>query len=102
MIELTHQQVQALEHAQVLPARVFNRTTQQTFVLLSVEEYERLTTDEYDDSPWTDEETAMLAAEAGEMLDTFGKDNRPFHARRTGDWAGAELRCRLPVPGNGG
>ncbi len=34
---------------------------------------ERLTQDEYDSSPWTDEETALLAAEAGETLDSFGK-----------------------------
>ena len=74
MIELTHQQVQALENAEPLPPRVLNPMTQQTFVLLSVDEYERLTQEEYDDSPWTDEETASLAAEAGEMLDTFGKD----------------------------
>lgn len=73
MIELTEQQVKALEHPEPLPARVVNPTTQQTFVLLSVEEYERLTHDEYDDSPWTDEEMAVLAAEAGEMLDSFGK-----------------------------
>jgi hypothetical protein len=75
MIELTEQQVQALEHPEALPPRVVNPKTQQTFVLLSVEEYERLTRDEYDDSPWTDEEMALLAAEAGEMLDSFGKES---------------------------
>ena len=28
----------------------------------------------YDDSPWTDEEMDLLAEEAGELLDSFGKD----------------------------
>ena len=73
MIDLTAQQVQALEHPEALPPRLLNPTTRQTFVLLSVEEYERLTHDEYDDSPWTDDEMTMLAAEAGELLDSFGK-----------------------------
>ena len=67
MIELTEQQVQALENAEALPARVLNPTTQQTFVLLSVDEYERLTQEEYDDSPWTDEEMELLAWEAGAL-----------------------------------
>jgi hypothetical protein len=73
MIELTEQQMQALEHPETLPPRVLHPGTRQTFVLLSVEEYERLTQGEYDDSPWTDEEMALLAGEAGEMLDSFGK-----------------------------
>jgi len=74
MIELTEQQVQALEHPEALPPRVRDPRTQQTFVLLPVEEYERLLRDQYDDSPWTDEEMELLAWEAGEMLDSFGKD----------------------------
>ncbi len=32
------------------------------------------TRDEYDDSPWTDEEMALLATEAGDLLDSFGKE----------------------------
>jgi hypothetical protein len=82
MIELTEQQAQALEQADALPPRVINPRTQQTFVLLSTTEYERLTNGEYDDSPWTDEETALLAAEAGELLDSFGRDqNSPTGSR---------------------
>lgn len=73
MIELTEQQAEALERPDALPLRVINPKTQQTFVLLSALEYQRLTSD-YDDGPWTDEETAILAAEAGELLDSFGKD----------------------------
>ena len=74
MIELTEQQVQALEHADVTPLRVVNPRTKEAFVLLRVDEYERLKEDEYDDSPWTDEEMALLGAEAGELLDSFRKD----------------------------
>lgn len=46
-------------------------TTQEAFLLVRAEDYERL--GEYDDSPWTVEEMELLAAEAGEMLDSFGK-----------------------------
>ncbi len=51
MIELTEQQVQALEHADATPPRVVSPRTKETFVLLRVEEYERLKDEEYDDSP---------------------------------------------------
>jgi hypothetical protein len=38
------------------------------FVLLRVEEYERLRAAVYDDSPWTREETDALAREAGQSI----------------------------------
>jgi hypothetical protein len=66
MIELTEQQLQALETSDTTPPRVLNPRTQETFVLLRVEEYQQLTGDEYDDSPWTREELQALAWEAGE------------------------------------
>ena len=66
MIELTEQQLQALENAGSTPPRVVNPRTNETFVLLRVDEYQRLTgEDEYDDSPWTREELQSLAWEAG-------------------------------------
>jgi PHD/YefM family antitoxin component YafN of YafNO toxin-antitoxin module len=65
MIELTDQQVQALEALDTNPPRVVNPRTNETFVLLRVEEYERLQDEEYDDSPWTREELQTLAWEAG-------------------------------------
>ena len=68
MIELTEQQVQALENPGATPPRVVNPRTQETFVLLRVEEYERLKEDEYDDSPWTRETLHALAWEAGKPL----------------------------------
>jgi prevent-host-death family protein len=63
MIELTEQQVQALENAEATPPRVVNPRTKEMFVLLPVEEYERLKEEEYDDSPWTREELQALAWE---------------------------------------
>jgi hypothetical protein len=65
MIELTEQQARELERDQSEPARVVNPRTHETFVLLPVEEYERLKVNEYDDSPWTREELQALAWEAG-------------------------------------
>ena len=62
MIELTEQQLQALEHPDSTPPRVLNPRTHETFVLLPVDEYNRLT-EEYDDSPWTREELQALAWE---------------------------------------
>lgn len=45
---------------------VLNPRTKQTFVLLPIDEYDRLKDDEeYDDSPWTSEERHALAWEAG-------------------------------------
>jgi PHD/YefM family antitoxin component YafN of YafNO toxin-antitoxin module len=65
MIELTEQQAQALEKPEATPPRVVNPRTKETFVLLRVEEYERLKEEEYDDSPWTSEERHALAWKAG-------------------------------------
>ncbi len=60
MIELTEQQMQAL-NTEASPPCVFNPQTKEIFVLLPVEEYERLKEQEYDDSPWTREELQALA-----------------------------------------
>ena len=62
VIELTEQQVQALEEPESTPPRVVNPRTKETFVLLRVDEYERLK-EEHDDSPWTREELQTLAWE---------------------------------------
>jgi hypothetical protein len=68
MIELTEQQIQALENPEATPPRLVNPRTKETFVLLRVDEYERLKEEEYDDSPWTSEELQALAWEAGKQL----------------------------------
>ena len=77
MIELTEQQVQALEHADDSPPRVVNPCTQEAFVLLRVDEYERLKDDEYDDSPWTREELQTLAWERVKHEDWDEYDDLP-------------------------
>jgi hypothetical protein len=66
MIELTEQQMQALQNYDVTPPRVVNPRTKETFVLLRVEEYERLKEEEYDDSTWTREELEALSWEIAE------------------------------------
>jgi hypothetical protein len=66
MIELTEQQVQALNDGEPTPRRVVNPRTKETFVLLRADEYERLREAEYDDSPWTREELQALSWEAAE------------------------------------
>ena len=65
MIELIEQQVRELEHSESTPARVINPRTRETFVLLPVDEYERLKSHEYDDSPWSKDELQALAWDAG-------------------------------------
>ena len=77
MIELTEQQVQALERTGELPPRLLNPATQQLFVLLSVDEYERLTRDDYDDSPWTREELQALAWDVAERSEWEEYDDVP-------------------------
>lgn len=61
MIELTEQQIKALGTPEATPPRVMNPRTKETFVLLRVDEYERLKEVECDDSPWTREELQSLA-----------------------------------------
>jgi len=63
MIELTEQQVQALENPETTPPRLVNPRTKEVFVLLRVDDFKRLKEDEYDDSPWTREELQALAWE---------------------------------------
>lgn len=75
MIELTEEQMQAMEN-HTTPPRLVNPRTNETFILLRVDEYERLKEEEYDDSPWTREELHALAWEAGkhagwEDMDTY-------------------------------
>ena len=73
MIELTQEQVQAVGKREAGRPRVVNPQTQETFVLVPLAEYERLIDDEeYDDSPWTDEERDLLRWKACQMLDSFG------------------------------
>ena len=76
MIELTEQQAQALEQPESTAPRVVNPRTKETFVLLRVDEYERLK-EEYDDSPWTREELQALAWETVKDEDWDEYDDLP-------------------------
>jgi hypothetical protein len=67
MIELTEQQVQALENAKATPP----------LVLFRLDDYERLTQEEYDDSPWTREELQALAWERVKHEDWDKYDDLP-------------------------
>ena len=68
MIDLTDDQIQAMNTSDGTPPRARNPRTKETFVLLRAEEYQRLTAVEYDDSPWTREEMEALAWEAGNSI----------------------------------
>jgi hypothetical protein len=76
MIELTEQQAHALERPEATPPRVVNPLTKETFVLLRLDEYERLR-QEYDDSPWTREELQALAWERIKHEDWDEYDDLP-------------------------
>ncbi len=67
MIELTEQQAQAIAASVETPPVVQDPKTKTCYVLLRQEVYEQLTSEQYDDSPWTDEEMELLAWEAGKL-----------------------------------
>ena len=77
MIELTEQQMQALENPDAVPLRIVNPRTKETFVLLRLDEYERQKDEAYDDSPWTREELQSLAWERVKHEDWDEYDNLP-------------------------
>lgn len=77
MIDLTDEQIRSLDAPVGDPPRVRNPRTKETFVLLRVEEYERLKADDYDDSPWTREELQTLAWDVAERSDWDEYDDDP-------------------------
>ena len=66
---MTPELKKAVEEAGDAPVTLSDPETQRSFVLLPLDEYERLVGWDYDDSPWTDEETEALADEAQRSLD---------------------------------
>ena len=64
MILLNEQQGQSIDNPAEIPPRCVNPRTQEMFVLLRLDEYQRLIREDYDDSPWTSEELNALAWEA--------------------------------------
>ena len=77
MIELTEQQLQALHTTDAAPLHLVNPRTKETFVLLPLDEYQRLKEEEYDDSPWTREELQALAWERVKHEDWDEYDDFP-------------------------
>ena len=77
MIELTEEQAQSLKNPDNTPPRIVNPRTKETFVLLRVDEYERLKEDQYDDSPWTRDELQALAWERVKHEDWDEYDDLP-------------------------
>jgi hypothetical protein len=77
MIQLTEQQIQALERPDATPPRIVNPRTNEMFVLLRIDEYERLKEQAYDDSPWKREELEALAWDAGELTGWEEYDDVP-------------------------
>jgi PHD/YefM family antitoxin component YafN of YafNO toxin-antitoxin module len=65
MIEITEQQLQQLGDPAAGPLRLVNPDTQEAFVLLRAEDFERLQASAYDDSPWTRAEITALAWQTG-------------------------------------
>jgi len=68
MIELTDEQIGALNTPEGVPPRAVNPRTKETFVLLRVEEYRRLKGIDYDDTPLTREELLAHAWEMGKAI----------------------------------
>jgi hypothetical protein len=69
MVEQSAEQRKALAKHQGGPIRLVDPQTNEAFVLLQADEYNRLL--DSDASPWTDEEMDLLADEAGDLLDKY-------------------------------
>ena len=68
MIELTQEQIEAIREPGAGPTRAVNPVTRQTYVLLSLDEYRRLTGEGFDDTGWTRDELHVQAWEAGRSI----------------------------------
>ena len=65
MIHLTDEQSQELRQSNGIEVRVSDPQTQQEYVLVSAEVYDRLKRLLYDDGDWTPEEQLRLLADSG-------------------------------------
>jgi hypothetical protein len=70
---LSEEQVLAVDRAGGA-VRLTDPATNRQYVLLPAEVYERVRALAYDDSPWTDEEMDLLAAESADALGWEGMD----------------------------
>lgn len=83
MIELTDEQMHALASRDATPPRLVNPRTREAFVLLRVDEYERLKDEAYDDSPWTRDELQAVAWETGRRAGWQDADEDDRAAEKT-------------------
>ena len=67
MIELTEEQAGALRDPAAAPARAVDPRTRRQYVLVPLDEYERLAAG-YDDGGWTRDELAAAAWDAGRSI----------------------------------
>ena len=67
MIELSEPLQTAVEQ-QTEPVEVIDPRTQVLYLVVRAEIFHQLEKLAYDDSPWTEAETAMLASEAGQSI----------------------------------
>jgi len=74
MVELTAEQHAAMMTAPERPLQLVDPATQRAFVLLPADEYQRLVSERYDASSWTDEEMALLALEDADRLGWEGME----------------------------
>ena len=71
---LSEEQIRAVGDRAGSVVRLIDPTTNRYYVLLPADEYERVKALAYDDSPWTDEEMDLLAAESADALGWEGMD----------------------------
>ena len=74
MIELTEHQRQALTAEGEQPPTLIDPQTNAAYVLLPRHVYDRFRELVYDDSPWSDEEMDLLAAEDADRLGWEGME----------------------------
>ena len=74
MIELNDELHKAVLASGGQPLRLVDPATQEAFVLLREDDFQRLNQLRYDTSPWNDEEMDLLAAEDADSLGWQGME----------------------------
>jgi hypothetical protein len=74
---IIEQQAEVLEGSDAAPTPVLNPRTQETFILLRADAYQRLKDDAYDVNPWTREELQALVWERIKHQDWNEYDDLP-------------------------
>lgn len=73
MIELTQDQVQALQSVDPTRMHVVNPQTSEKFILVPLSQASSDSDENGTDEGWTEEERELLRLEACELLDSWGK-----------------------------